>query len=234
MPRVSAAYKLGEKTVAKFGYGMFYDTLNAADYTANNLGYNATTTNTNSTDFGQTFGVSLADPFPVRAGRPTIPPASQRYARRGHRQPAWRSRRRTRITSTRGCSGGASGFSGKSAETSRSRSPTTGRTRIVARSASGRTICPSRYWITGNVRNNTAQAALVANVANPYSIANFAGAADDQPRSCISGWRRTRSSPRRPRRRIACSGRSRRSTTAWTRTTTCRSARTRGGRFRFS
>ena len=67
MPRVSAAYKLGEKTVAKFGYGMFYDTLNAADYTGNNLGYNSTTTNTNSTNFGQTFGVSLADPFPLNA-----------------------------------------------------------------------------------------------------------------------------------------------------------------------
>ena len=33
MPRASAAYKLGERTVVKAGYGMFYDTLNAADYT---------------------------------------------------------------------------------------------------------------------------------------------------------------------------------------------------------
>src|SRR6185436_3830642 len=67
MPRVSAAYKLGEKTVIKGGYGVFYDTLNATDYGANNAGYNSTTTNTNSTDFGQTFSVSVADPFPVRA-----------------------------------------------------------------------------------------------------------------------------------------------------------------------
>ena len=38
MPRVSAAYKLGEKTVLKGGYGLYYDTLNAADYGQNNLG----------------------------------------------------------------------------------------------------------------------------------------------------------------------------------------------------
>ena len=77
MPRVSAAYRLGEKTVLKAGYGLFYDTLNAADYTANNLGYNSTTTVTNSTDFGQTFALGdprngvlgISDPFPVRNGQ---------------------------------------------------------------------------------------------------------------------------------------------------------------------
>ena len=36
MPRFSAAYKLGDKTVLKAGYGMYYDTLNANEYTANN------------------------------------------------------------------------------------------------------------------------------------------------------------------------------------------------------
>ena len=55
MPRVSAVYKLGDKTVIKGGYGLYYDTLNAADYGHNNVGFSATTTNTNSTDFGQTF-----------------------------------------------------------------------------------------------------------------------------------------------------------------------------------
>ena len=59
----------------KAGYGMYYDTLNAADYTHNSTGFSSTTINTNSTDFGQTFtlgnpyaGVlANADPFPVRA-----------------------------------------------------------------------------------------------------------------------------------------------------------------------
>src|SRR4029079_17042168 len=75
MPRLSAGYKLGEKTVVKAGYGLFYDTLNAADQGVNQLGYSVTTTNVLSTDFGQTFllgdprnGVSpMLNPFPVRA-----------------------------------------------------------------------------------------------------------------------------------------------------------------------
>ena len=75
MPRVSAAYKLGEKTVLKAGYGIYYDTLNAADFAQNNQGFSATTTNTNSTNFGQTFllgnpytgQLGISDPFPMRA-----------------------------------------------------------------------------------------------------------------------------------------------------------------------
>ena len=75
MPRLSAAYKLGEKTVLKAGYGIYYDTLNAADFTQNNPGFSSTTTNTNSTNFGQTFllgnpytgQLGISDPFPVRA-----------------------------------------------------------------------------------------------------------------------------------------------------------------------
>ena len=66
----------------KAGYGMYFDTLNAADYTQNSNGYSSSTTNTNSTDFGQTFtlgnpyaGVlANADPFPVRNGVRFIQP----------------------------------------------------------------------------------------------------------------------------------------------------------------
>lgn len=76
MPRISAGYKLGDRTVVKGGWGLFYDTLNAGDYnTLNQLGYSVTTTNVASTNFGQTWilgdpknGVSpMADPFPVRS-----------------------------------------------------------------------------------------------------------------------------------------------------------------------
>ena len=155
MPRISAAYKLGEKTVVKGGYGMFYDTLNAADYSANNLGYNSTTTVTNSTDFGQTFALGdprngvlgISDPFPVRNGQRFDQPFEDTLGVDAGAGSA--STRRTRITSTRGCSGGASEFSANWRGTCRSSSPTTGRTPIVARSASGRTICPSSHWITG-------------------------------------------------------------------------------------
>ncbi len=75
MPRVSAVYKLGDKTVLKAGYGVYYDTLNAADFNHNNPGFSSTTTNTNSTNFGQTFllgnpyngELGISDPFPIRA-----------------------------------------------------------------------------------------------------------------------------------------------------------------------
>ena len=39
MPRLSFGYKLGEKTVIKGGYGMYYDTINARDWTPNQDGY---------------------------------------------------------------------------------------------------------------------------------------------------------------------------------------------------
>ena len=84
MPRVAGAYKLGQKTVVKAGYGLFFDTLNAADYTqGNQTGYTASTVNDTSTDFGQTWllgdpaaGISpLRDPFPVRADGNRFVPA---------------------------------------------------------------------------------------------------------------------------------------------------------------
>ena len=77
MPRVSGAYKMGERTVVKGGYGLYFDTLNAGDYAAfNQFGYSSATTNVSSTDFGRTWllgdpfnGISpLTNPFPVRLG----------------------------------------------------------------------------------------------------------------------------------------------------------------------
>ena len=73
-PRIGATYKLGDKTVLKGGWGLYYDTLNATASSITNTGYSVTTTNTVSTDFGQTWllgdpknGVSpLSNPFPVR------------------------------------------------------------------------------------------------------------------------------------------------------------------------
>src|SRR5687767_5707041 len=84
MPRVSGAYTLGERTVIKGGYGLFFDTLNAGDYGGvgannsgfNQLGYSSSTTNVSSTDFGRSWLLGdprngilpLVDPFPVRVG----------------------------------------------------------------------------------------------------------------------------------------------------------------------
>ena len=74
MPRFSLAYRLGQRSVIKSGYGMYYDTLNARDWTPNQDGFNVTTSNPLSSDFGLTFALGdprngilpLADPFPVR------------------------------------------------------------------------------------------------------------------------------------------------------------------------
>jgi hypothetical protein len=75
MPRVSGSYRLGTRTVLKAGYGMFYDTLNAANYTPLTTGYSATSTRVTSNDFGQTWALGnpaagilpQTDPFPLRA-----------------------------------------------------------------------------------------------------------------------------------------------------------------------
>jgi hypothetical protein len=75
MPRVSGAYRLGARTVLKGGYGMFYDTLNAANYTPLTTGFTAQSTRVTTNDFGQTWALGdpkngilpQQDPFPVRA-----------------------------------------------------------------------------------------------------------------------------------------------------------------------
>jgi hypothetical protein len=187
MPRASASYKLGEKTVLKAGYGLYYDTLNAADYTANTLGFNATTTNTNSTDFGQTFllgnpyaGIQgFADPFPVRAdgtrfdspvgsslgvnastGASFTGDGSHPISNRKHaRQQRWR------LAIQRELSPNLSvelAYEGSYAD----------RVGIDIRGD----YLPEQYWIPGslNARDQTAQNLLTGNVTNPYAIANFA------------------------------------------------------------
>jgi hypothetical protein len=175
MPRLAAAYKLGEKTVIKGGYGVFYDTLNATDYGANNAGYNSTTTNTNSTDFGQTFSISLADPFPVRAdgtrfqaptgaslGIDTATGSAITVQNQNHthaRQQKWRIGVQREL------------IKNLSVEVAYDASYSD-RNEISIR----QDYLPQQFWIPGslNARDAAKQAALVANVPNPYTIANFA------------------------------------------------------------
>ena len=99
MPRFSFGYKLGEKNVIKGGYGVYYDTLNARDFAPNQEGYDVTTANPVSTDFGQTWLLGdprrgilpLADPFPDTSQREPVSNPRRLLARRGHHP---RSRRR--------------------------------------------------------------------------------------------------------------------------------------------
>ncbi len=188
MPRASLAYKINDKTVLKAGYGLYFDTLNAADYTQNSTGFSSTTSNQNSTDFGQTFTLgnpyagilANADPFPVRAGVRFIEPVGDtlgadttvgtaqtfRFDQRHARQ------QRVRLAVQREV------LANTSVEVSydwmySDRAPVDIRQDYL----------PAQYWIPGslNARDAAAQAALDANVPNPYNIANLSSLAVSDP-----------------------------------------------------
>ena len=188
MPRVSMAYKISDRMVLKAGYGMYFDTLNAADYTHNATGFASTTINTNSTDFGQTFTLgnpyagilANADPFPVRGGGRFIQPVGDALgadttigtAQTFRVNEKHARQQRVRIAIQREV------FANTSVEVSydfmySDRVPVDIRADYL----------PAQYWIPGslNARDAAAQAVLDANVANPYNLANLAGLAVSNP-----------------------------------------------------
>ena len=122
--RVSrSATSWARRTSSRAATACYYDTLNARDWTPNQEGYNVTTTNQLSNDFGRTFLLGnprngilpLVDPFPLRAatGSRYESRARERARRRHHARPA-DSARRTPTACTRACSGGAWAGSAKS------------------------------------------------------------------------------------------------------------------------
>jgi hypothetical protein len=191
MPRLSTAYKLGEKTVVKAGYGIYYDTLNAADYNQNNAGFSATTNNTNSTNFGQTFllgnpyagQLGFADPFPVRSdgtrfddptgaslGVDTVSGSSNYTIQNQNHEHA--RQQRWRIAVQRELARNFSveiAYDGSYAD----------RIEVGIRED----YLPQEFWIPGslNARDSAAQAVLTANVTSPYTLANFASLRTTDP-----------------------------------------------------
>jgi hypothetical protein len=181
MPRVSFGYKLGEKNVLKGGYGMYYDTINARDFTPDQQGYDVSTNNPVSTDFGQTFLLGdpkngilpLADPFPVRStgsryetplgnslgldtmlGRGFNAENPNRVHSRVQRwRLGWQHEldRRTAIEIA---------YAGSYAD----------RQGIQIR----QDYLPEEYWSGANVRDNTANDFLTQNVTNPFYIGTVA------------------------------------------------------------
>jgi hypothetical protein len=188
MPRASFGYKLGQKDVIKGGYGIFYDTINARDWTPNRTGFSATTTNQVSNDFGLTWalgdprrGISpLVDPFPVRAN-------GQRYI-----EPF-------------GTSLGADTLVGQgfNAENPNRVHARVQRWRLSwQRELAARTLLevaytgsyadrqgvnirqdylPEEYWASGNVRDNSANEFLTGNVPNPFHISRYASLQNTHP-----------------------------------------------------
>jgi carboxypeptidase family protein len=64
MPRAGFAWLVTPITSIRGGYGMFYDVLGTNRMTVNQIGYSRDTALTPSTDNGQTFRATLANPFP--------------------------------------------------------------------------------------------------------------------------------------------------------------------------
>ncbi len=190
MPRVSAVYKLGDKTVLKAGYGVYYDTLNAADFNHNNPGFSSTTTNTNSTNFGQTFllgnpyngELGISDPFPIRAdgtrfdeptgsslGIDTIAGSGYTIQNQHHehaRQQRWRIAVQREVARNLSVEVAYDGSYSDRVELSVRQD-----------------YLPQQYWIPGslNTRDAATQTLLTANVTNPYTLANFAALRTTDP-----------------------------------------------------
>ncbi|MEO7273161.1 MAG: hypothetical protein ABI211_14285, partial [Vicinamibacterales bacterium] len=187
MPRVSAAYLLGTRTVLKGGYGLYYDTLTAADYAAAQAGYSVTTTSTLSDDLGRSFkwatpatGSASFDPFPVRANGTRWDPilgdtlgvntvlggalTTENGQRKHARQQRWRVAVQRELMSTVAVEVAYTGALND-------RLPVSLRGDYL----------PEQYWDGSNTRNTAANAFLTANVANPYFINNFASLRTTDP-----------------------------------------------------
>jgi len=184
MPRLSAAYKLGERTVVKGGYGLYYDTLNAGDSLPSQNGYSVTTTTGNSADLGRTFLVNFntgtGDPFPVRADgtRFDSPVGSslgvntvlgnaftaENLTREHARQQRWRLSVQRELMHNLSIE---IAYSGSYSD------------RI------GRSIrqdyLPEQYWNGDQTRNVDANTFLTANVTNPFRITNFTALQTSNP-----------------------------------------------------
>ena len=187
MPRVGASYLLGDRTVLKGGYGLYYDTLNASDYGGALAGYNVTTTSTISNDLGRTFnwatpatGATSFDPFPVRADGTRWDPLvgatlgvntvlggglTTENGRREHaRQQRWRVSIQRQLGSTLGVEVAYAGAYND-------RLPVSIRADYL----------PEQFWNTSNTRNTAANTFLTAQVANPFFINNFASLRTTDP-----------------------------------------------------
>ena len=189
MPRTSFGYRLGEKAAIKGGYGMYYDTLNARDWTPDLQGFNVTTTNPLSNDFGLTFALGdprrgilpLADPFPLNAAtgsryEPVVGNmlgldtmvgraySAENPNRKHSRVQRWRLSWQQEIA---GRTSLEVAYSGSYAD----------RQGITIR----QDYLPEQYWSSANFRDTSANDYLTQNVPNPFNIANFASLQTTNP-----------------------------------------------------
>jgi hypothetical protein len=189
MPRVGMVYKFNEKTVARGGYGLFFDTNNVLNDSISQFGFSRATGTVITNDNGLTFNGSnitspecranltacrtlFADPFPLRADNTRFNEpfgnalGVMARAGRGHDyiDRDWKRARQQRWRV------------GVQREVGR---------RMVAEIAylgsrsddltltQRLNFLPEQYWADGNVRNDAISAFLDATVPNPFHISNF-------------------------------------------------------------
>lgn len=169
-PRFGFAYQLTPKTVLRGGYGIFYESIGAANIDVNQQGFSQRTTLNPSLDNGLTFIASISDPFPSGFLQPAgsagglttflgrspgffMPDRRTGYMQRwsfgGQREFPWRMLADVSYVGNRGTKLG------------------------VSRDIS---VLPERWWSTSPVRDQARIDFLTQNFPNPFrALPEFAG-----------------------------------------------------------
>ena len=180
LPRISAAWQIGAKTVIRGGYGSYYDTLNVMNSAVDQYGFARATVTQLSNDAGTNWlvgdpknGVSpLVNPFPVRANgtRFDVPVRDAlgamarvgqgfnfgRYDRVHPRVQRWRIGVQRELGAHMLVEASYWGQYGDRLFVTTRLDP-----------------LPAQYWNTSNSRNNTIATNMNQQVTNPFHISNF-------------------------------------------------------------
>jgi hypothetical protein len=183
LPRLSAAYQVNSRLVIRGGYGIFYDTLNALNVTANQDGFSASTNIATSTTFGTNFvpGVSpLSNPFPAntsgaRFNAPIGSAAGALYYLGAG--PTLFDHGLSPARQQRGAIGVQYQLSDSMMLDVSYNIAYTSRLQVTKNSA----FTPVSFYSAGQQPNTVPNAVLSSRITNPFAIGNFGGVAASNP-----------------------------------------------------
>lgn len=182
LPRISAAWQLGAKTVVRGGFGTYYDTLNVMNFNPNQFGFSRATMTQLTNDAGTNWlsgdpqnGISsLVDPFPIRANgtrfdvplQDALGPMARvgqdftfgRYDRDHPRVQRWRVGVQRELGGNMLIEAAYWGQLGQ---------------RIFPNQNLRLDALPAQYWNMSNTRNVAIQNNMNQQVPNPFYIGNF-------------------------------------------------------------